>query len=145
MNVLRVTLFACMVATIGCDAVRPARFPSEDLVVTPVRRLSALPDDCDVKIIDGQCRVDGGRVVCPSAPPPEKLVAELMLCTWTPEDEAKLRTAACRAGGDALMRASLVTHRCMREDFDTDARTGAAGQFYWVYRLDHQLPSETPP
>lgn len=63
------------------------------------------------------------------------MVAELMTCTWTSEDEAKLRTAACRAGGNAIMRGSLVTHRCYQEDLDTDPRSGAAGQFYYVYRL----------
>lgn len=38
------------------------------------------------------------------------------------------------------MPGSLVTHRCYEEDLDTDARSGAAGQFYYVYRLGPDRP-----
>ncbi|MBX3130771.1 MAG: hypothetical protein KF718_28895 [Polyangiaceae bacterium] len=52
--------------------------------MTTVRPRSALPLDCEVRMIDGACRFEEGvRLVCPSAPPPEK-----MQCTWAEVDES---------------------------------------------------------
>lgn len=134
--------FVMALFLVGCTGVRPMQRPSQSVRVVVVRAASPLPEDCNVRIVDGGCELHDdptGRatlaVVCKSAPPETAVVARASVCTWGGAELEELRRRSCRAGGDTVMLNFSATDSCTRETFD--GVQGASEADYTVYRMRH--------
>ncbi|HEX4513801.1 MAG TPA: hypothetical protein VH054_09705 [Polyangiaceae bacterium] len=134
----RLRLFVPIILA-SCTGVRPMQRPTQSVRVTAVRAAAALPDDCEVRIVDGHCalRDDPSRranfeVVCKSAPPASAVVAHARVCTWSAAEMEELRHRACAAEGDTLVLNYSVSDSCTLETFDRLQGTSEAS--YTIYR-----------
>src|SRR5262245_225972 len=134
----RLEVRACIVlALLSCDAVRPIESPLTPVTLKRVRAAEPLPEDCDAKFVDPGCAGEPSplRADCARKLPRETLVASLDVCKWPEIDDDVVRAYACRVGGDTIVRQGGVTDSCLREDFETDRRSGATRWYYAIYRL----------
>ncbi|MBI5533892.1 MAG: hypothetical protein HY898_14315 [Deltaproteobacteria bacterium] len=154
---LLLCFLALGVLVTGCDGVRRIKSPSNDISVTIVRKVGPLPDDCEVREVEGHCEVSVGRhprsgssllgttfrrpaqvinVSCRDAPVPELRVATIQRCMW-PGTQEELRRAVCRAGGDTIVHEISATDSCIQEGLEDDAVSGTSIGIYAVYRMRH--------
>jgi len=121
---------------LGCDGVRAARRPAEDVFVAVSRKAPARGDDCSLERINGNCRLDlDGQfevhATCPGAPPADQELARVFVCR-RPGWEKELTRAACRAGADAMVYLYTWSDACFDEDLE--GVTGFGRAEYRIYR-----------